>query len=404
MAIKKKGLFIIIAAVLIIAVVVVLGGREINSSKSYTVRPKNFELTISAKGEIQGKNAVLITLPDEFKKREMGIYEIQIKDILQEGSKVKKGEWVATLDASAINRKIQENKDNLEKHFAELNDAKIDSAIQLTKLREEISEFKYDLEYKELELEQAKFESPAFQRKTQVAFNKTLRQMDKKRRDYELKKLDLKMRLRRKERDYNRYYTRDSLLKKALSATRVLAPQDGMIMYARLWGGRKIKVGDNVSMWNPTIATLPDMSQPVSETYIKEIDINKLQLGDSVSVTIDALPDKIFAGKISKIANIGQEISGFDSKVFQVLIDLDQHINKLKPAMTTNNNIVVKNEQSVITIPREYLFGGNGDSFVYLKKSGKITAHKVKPGLENDDDIIITSGLKENDKIFLAGQ
>ena len=402
MSVKKKSIIGIAFAVVIVAIIVIFGSNKISGVKTYTVREKNFELALNSKGEIQGKNAILITLPDELMSRDIRIYEVQLKNIVDEGTLVKKGDWVATLDAAAINQQIQSNMDNLVKRKAELNDAKIDSAIELTKLREEIEEFKYDLEYKKVELEQAKFESPAFQRKTQVDFNKTLRQMEKKRRDYELRKLNLKMRVRRTEDTYMEYYIRDSLLKEAVKATRVTAPQDGMVMYAKLWGGRKLKVGDNISRWNSTIATLPDMSEPVSETYVKEIDINKIKPGDSVAVEIDAMPDVIFSGQIEKIANIGQELPGYDTKVFKVIIKLETNGVELKPSMTTNNNIIISNLKNVICIPREALFYHNGQSFVFIKTSGEIQKKLVKTGLENETEVVINEGLFVKDKVLLS--
>lgn len=400
MSVKTKS--IIGVAVIIVAAIIIflLSSKGLSGEKTYTVEKDNFESTISVKGEIQGKNAVLISLPDVLKRRDLRIYEYQIKDLVQEGSNVKKGDWIATLDIASITQQIQNNNEDLEKRRAEFNDAKIDSTIELTKLREELKEFKYDLEYKEVELEESKFESPAYQRKVKVEYNKTIRQMDKKHRDYQLKQLDLKVKTRRIENKYNEFQRRDSLLKLAVSEARIKAPENGMVMYAKLWGGRKLKVGDFVSLWNPTIATLPDMSVLVSETYVEEIQITKIAKGDSAEITVDALPNKKFAGEIIKIANIGQELSGFESKVFRVLIEIKDTDPELKPAMTTNNDIIVKNVSDVLTIPRECLFSQNGDDFVYLKKSGKIYKKKVITGTENDEKIIITQGLEEKDKVL----
>lgn len=380
----------------------VFGKTSIGTETTHLVRSGPFELSLNTKGEINGKNAVVISLPDNLRNRNLRIYSLKIKDMVAEGTNVKKGEWVATLDAAAITQQMQSNKQDLDKRRAELNDAKIDSTIQLTKLREELEEFQYDLAYKKLELEQAKYESPAYQRKKQVEFNKTIRQMDKKRRDYELKQLDLKTKTRRIEDRYKYYENRDKLLKQGLMSCRVKAPRDGMIMYAKLWGGRKLRIGDEVSLWNPAIATLPDMSVLVSETYVQEIDITKINKGDSVEIQIDALPNKIYTGIISKITNIGQEMQGFDTKVFRVLIDMNESGKELKPSMTTDNRIIVQNIDEAIKIPRNYLFGSKGESYVFLKKEGKIWKKKVVAGLENEEDVIIKSGLNEEDKIYTS--
>ncbi|HSH20884.1 MAG TPA: HlyD family efflux transporter periplasmic adaptor subunit, partial [Draconibacterium sp.] len=385
--IKNKYLWIVFG-IFFIAIIIFVGGKELVSESTYTVKSGPFELALNIKGEVQGKNAVIISLPDELKRRDLRLYELKIKDMVEEGTEVKKGEWIATLDAATITQQMQENSQELTERRAEFNDAKIDSAIQLTRLREEIAEFKYDLEYNKLELEQAKYESPAYQRKKQVEFNNTLRQMEKKKRDYELNRINLKSRTRRAEEHYDYSLRRDSLYKQAITACRVTAPKEGMVMYAKLWGGRKLRIGDMISPWMPTIATLPDMSVLVSETYVPEIDITKIAEGDSVEIYIDALPNNLYSGRISKIANIGQELPGFDNKVFKVLIDMDQNSKEIKPAMTTDNKIILTKLENTLKIPRTCLFKENDEFFVYLKKEGEIIKQIVVPGAENEQEVV----------------
>jgi multidrug efflux pump subunit AcrA (membrane-fusion protein) len=396
----QAGLLVLAAAAAVAVVVLLFTGGQ--NDKTYKVASGTFELSIEVKGEIQGKNAIVISLPDELKHQDLRIYQLKLKDIVEEGTLVNAGEYVATLDAAQITQQMQNNNEDLQKHRAELNDAKIDSSIQLTQLREELGEFVYDLEYKTLELEQARFESPAYQRKKQVEYDRTIRDMDKKKRDYELKKLELKMKIRRTENRFDYYNRRDSLLKKAMAAARITAPKDGMIMYAKLWNGRKIRTGDDINIWMPAIANLPDMSQPVSEAYIQEIDITKLTIGDSVEVKIDALPGEVFKGAISQIANVGQELQGYDMKVFRIAVDIEVRGREIKPAMTSNNKIILNKLSDVIKIPRNCLFPQNGDSFVYLQKDGKTWIKKVTPGLENDQEVVIKSGLEPGDRILLA--
>lgn len=399
---KNKKVLWITAAAVVVLIFVLLGRETLTGPKVFTVKNSRFESSILVKGEIQGKNAVLISFPDELKHRDLRIRDFEIKDLIEEGALVNKGEWVATLNIDNINQQIQSNNEEMERRLAEFNDAKIDSAIELTNFREELKELRYDLQYRELDLEQAQFESPAYQRKIQVAYNKTLRQIEKRRRDYELRRLDLGVRTKRREDRHNFAMHRDSLLRQALEAATISSPADGIVMYARTRRGRKIRIGDQVSQWQPTIANLPDMSELISETYVEEIQITKLNNGDSVEVTVDAIPGKVYTGTVYRIANIGQELSGFDSKVFNVLIDIKNSDASLRPAMTSNNRIILHSRQNVLTIPRECLFSENDEKFVYLKKSGTVFKQPVTPDLENDSEIIILSGLDENDRILFS--
>ena len=167
-------------------------------------------------------------------------------------------------------------------------------------------------------------------------------------------------------------------------------------------GGRKISIGDDISIFNPVIATLPDMSVLVSETFVEEIDITKIDKGDPVEITIDALPGKIYIGNISKIANIGQELPGFDTKVFRVLIDLEESSSEIKPAMTTDNRILLSNIPEAVKIPRQAIYTDSGKTFVYFNQDGKTWKKEVKTHLENDKEVVISWGLKEKDKIIIT--
>lgn len=399
---KNKYSIISLIVILVIAAGVLIAEFGFKNESIYTVRSGSFELSINTKGEIQGKNAVVINMPDVLRKRELRIYQMQIKDLIAEGSVVKKGDWVATLDAANITQQIQSNGEKLAQSRAELNDAQIDSTIQLTKLREELEEFSYDLEYKKLELEQSKYESSAYQRKKQAEYNQTLRMMEQKRRDLDLKRLDLKMKIQRVETKFNEYSERDRMLKEGMMACRVMAPKDGIVLYAKRWNGIKLRVGDNVDIWRPAIVTLPDMAIPLSETYVQEIDITKIAPGDSAVITVDALPGKQFTGVISKIANMGQELPGYDMKVFRVLIELNERDKAIKPAMTTDNKIVLQKLDDTIKIPRECLFGTSDQHFVLIKKDGKMWKKEVKPGFDNDTEVTIISGLTANEKIYTS--
>jgi multidrug efflux pump subunit AcrA (membrane-fusion protein) len=319
--------------------------------------------------------------------------------MVPEGTIVKKGDWVATLDQAAINQRIQENREELERRLAYLNDAIIDSTISLTNMRQRITELQFELQYSELDLEQAQYESPAYQRRIQTAYNQKVRQIDRAKRDYELRRIDQSNRLRRYEERYNYYLKIDENLGTALEACDIRAPQPGMVVYARV-RGRKIRVGDEVSPWRPEIASIPDLSVLVSETYVEEIDISKISVGDSVLISVDAVPGNVFPGTILRIANVGQDLAGFESKVFAVTIEMSESNKKLLPGMTSTNQIIQERIPQQLTIPRVSLFADANQCYVYLKRAGKVWKRAVETGAENDDYIVITSGLEERDRIL----
>lgn len=393
---------LLLALLLSITAAVVYFVRKADIQHSwFVVRRVTFEKFIETKGEIQGKNSTQISLPDIFKDPDIQIWDFKIKDMTPEGTIVKKGDWVASLDQINLNQRIQTNGEALEISLAQLKDERIDTAVALSQLRQNILEQESQLEYKALDLEQAKFESPSYQRRMQTAYNQKIRLIDRMKRNYELQKMSLDKSTQREENRYNYYKRVDEKLRQALAATAITAPENGIVIYARTRWNRKIRVGEEVGPSRPVIATLPDLSVLISETYIEEIDIAKISLNDSVSITIDALPGKLLTGRVTTIANIGQELKGYDSKVFFVTIEIDRNKEKLMPGMTSNNHITFELIPGQLTIPRKCLFSENGKSFVYLRKEGKIWKRVVETGHENDEMVVVVKGLEEKERILL---
>jgi len=401
---KHKKLILISSGVfvLILAGVYFVGIKP--SSKVYKVKKENFEALISCKGEIQSEKAVLITIPDVFGDRSLEIYDTQIKDLIPEGSIVKKGDFVGLLDQGRVKQLKQNNEEAMKKLLFNINDAKIDSAVELVALRDGIEQFGFDLQYKIVELEQSVFESPAYQRTSQMAYDRALRQLEYKRRAYQMTQKGLRTHISRDEDRLKLLVDKDRKYQVAFDGARIVAPQGGMLIYGRTFGrggSRKLTIGSWVSMQNPVIATLPDLSVLDSETYVEEIYISKIKVGDSARVYIDALKNQEKIGAISNISNVGQEMTGFDSKVFKVNIRIASDNDKVKPSMTTNNEIIIAREQNVLVIPRSTLFSAEGKQFVYLRELGKITIKDVECGNQSDKFVVIKKGLKEGDKILL---
>ena len=400
---RKRTIYIATGGLVVLIAAVFFFGKKI-SLNVYKVKRENFEAIISCKGEIQSEKAVFITIPDIFGDRNLEIYDTQIKDLIPEGSIVKKGDYVALLDQGRIKQLKQTNEENLKKILFNYNDAKIDSAVDLVAMRDGIEQFIFDLKYKEIELEQAAFESPAYQRKAQMAYERALRQLDFKKRAYQMTQKSLRIQVVRDEDWVKRLTEKDKKYQIAFDEARITAPQDGMLIYGRTFGrggSRKLGIGSNVSMQNRVIATLPDLSVLVSETYVEEIYISKIKVGDSARIYIDALKNQVKIGAISSISNVGQEMTGFDSKVFKVNIRISSENNKIKPAMTTNNEIIIDKEENVLVVPRSAMFERSGKQYVYIKEFGKVSIRDVECGSQNEKFVVVKSGLKEGDKILL---
>lgn len=371
------------------------------SGKTFKVKKGNLETVIVCKGEVKGEKYTEINLPDEICDRELRVYQMKIVDLVLEGKEVKKGDYIAKIDESLLATQMRNQMQDMEKMVSDLRNAMLDSTVNLSKKRESITNAKLDLEYLKIDLEQSKYESEAYQRKTQMNYQKAELEVEKIRRDYLLDKNRLKIQVGRYQSRVAEYQSRIDKYQKAIAATTIRTHEDGIVMFAKDWSGKTYGKDSEVNIWNPLIATLPDMSVVITEAYIKEIDIAKVHLNDSVRITIDALSGRVFAGKVIKIATIGEEHKDFDMKAFKVIIRYEKSDKDLKPGMTANNDIIVSNLKDKLLVTRQAIFSKNGKQIVYLKKGGNITEQEIELIAENDLFGAVENSLNEGDVLLL---
>ncbi len=105
-------------------------------------------------------------------------------------------------------------------------------------------------------------------------------------------------------------------------------------------------------------------------------------------------------GSIKTIARVGEDHKDFDMKAFKVIIELDKTDEGLKPAMSSNNEIILAKLENVISIPLIAVFTENGKKYVYLKTPENPRKQEIKTGIENEEYVMVQEGLKEGDIVL----
>lgn len=399
---NKKYLIIALLIVVAIAAAVFFAFQiKPDSGKTFKVKKGNLETVINCKGEVKGEKYTEINLPDEICDRELRVYQLKIVDLILEGKVVKKGDYIAKIDEGQLSTQMRNKLQDKERMDADLRNAMLDSTVNLSRKRESITNAKLDLEYLKIDLEQSKYESEAYQRKTQMRYQKAELEVEKIRRDYLLDRNKLKIQVGRFQERVGELQREIEKYQLAIAATTIRTPEDGIVMFAKDWSGKTYGKDSEVNIWRPLIATLPDMSVVITEAYIKEIDIAKVHFNDSVRITIDALAGRVFAGKVIKIATIGEDHKDFDMKAFKVIIRYEKSDKDLKPGMTANNDIIVGNFKDKLLVSRQAIFSKNGKQIVYLKKGGNITEQEIELIAENDLFGAVENTLNEGDVLLL---
>jgi len=396
----KKAIYIASPIVLIIAVLIWMntGKSGGNSMLKAEVERGEFSVIVTTTGELQAKNSEKIMGPKELGSRSLRFREIQIKNLVPEGTMVDSGDFVAELDRGEAANMLKDVDDEVMKIESQLMKMKLDTTMKMRDLRDQLINLKFELEEKQLVVDQSMYEPPATQRQAKINLEKTRRSYEQAEKNYALKEqqsfADMKeimINLSKKER-------KKADMLDVLSRFTVLAPKKGMVIYTKEWGGQKRKVGSNISPWDLVVATLPDLSKMVSKTYVNEIDISKIKKGQKVKVGVDAFPEKEYEGIVTQVANIGEQLPNADAKVFEVIIELNETDMILRPAMTTSNAVLIEAFEEVNYIPLEALHANDSLSYVYTAKGRK---QVVVLGASNENQVVVKQGLEKGQKVLL---
>lgn len=359
----------------------------------------DFEVSISVPGEILAENAVDIKAPEVSRGRDFRAQPLRITDMVAEGTIVNAGDYVATLDRTQYDNTLKDERERLSEYRNNIEMKKLDTAVTLTNLRNNIRNQIHTVEEAEITLRNSKFEPPATIRQAEIDVERQQRMLEQRKRGYELRVAQAKRDLIRLNTFYNRVDRRVASLEEILAGFTITAPSPGMVVYKRDRRGTKIKTGSNVNMADRIVATLPDLSSLLSQIYISEIEIRKIEPGQNVEIRVDAFPNKTFSGKVYSVANIGEQLGNSDSKVFEVMVRLDAADPDLRPAMTTSNKVVIQKYSDVIYIPTECIHAeADGIPFVYTKDKAK---QIVVTGDVNDRNTIIEQGLKPKQAVYI---
>ena len=398
---RKKYIYLT-ASVLVLAILAYFyfGKSTKGQQITATVKKGSFPIEVTTTGELVAKNSEKIYGPTGL--RQIQIWQVKIQDIIPDGTVVDSGQYVATLDRTEISNKIKDEETNLEKLETQMTKTRLDTSLELRGARDELINLKYALEEKKITLEQSKYEPPATIRQVEIDLEKSQRTFEQSEKNYKLRYQKAVANMQEVAASYNQAQRKLKDMNDVLKQFTVQAPKAGMVIYKRNWDGNKMGIGATMNVWENIVAELPDLSEMISKTYVNEIDISKVKVGQKAQIGIDAFPEKKFTGKVVEVANIGEQLQSSNAKVYEVRIVVNEFDSILRPAMTTKNKILTSIVDSVLFIPIEAIFNSDSVAIVYKKHGSSVTRQQVIVGQSNDNEIIIKAGLKADDEVLLV--
>ncbi|HXU78222.1 MAG TPA: efflux RND transporter periplasmic adaptor subunit [Methylomirabilota bacterium] len=196
--------------------------------------------------------------------------------------------------------------------------------------------------------------------------------------------------------------------KKQLVATKIYAPQEGLVVYGSSGGGRfsnESMIEEGAVVRNrQEIIKLPDVAEMKLQVKIHESHINQIRNGQPAFVVLDSMPEQRFHGIVNRIAPLPDSQSRWgnpDLKVYATEILITDKLPDIKPGVSARAEIVITNLTDALTVPIQSVSTHKGKQVVFLATAPQEPV-PVTVGMYNTRLIQITAGLKEGDQVLLA--
>ena len=180
-----------------------------------------------------------------------------------------------------------------------------------------------------------------------------------------------------------------------LNLARIIAPFDGTVTESYLLPGDQVGAG-------ATAFRIDDLTHLYVDVEVSEVDINSVNVGQSVTLTFDAILDKDvpYNGTVVEVAQAGTSVQGVVS--FKVTVELTDADELVKPGMTAAVNIVVKEIVDELLVPNRAVRLSDGVRVIYLLVDGQPVKTEVRLGSSSDTmSVVVGGGVEEGDTIIL---
>jgi HlyD family secretion protein len=385
-----------------------------------TIQKRNLEALVSASGKIQPKRFVNISA--DTMGRVTGL-------AVNEGDRVKTGQFLLQVDPRNLRNTVQRAEASLEAARSQVEQltASIDSARSSLKQAQ-------DNFARQQQLWKGGLTTRESLDRAEIELK--MRQADLRSQEQQVQTQKLRIQQEQATLESDRYN---------LSKVRIESPINGIVTRRNIEEGEMVVIG-TMNNAGTVLLTIADMSVIEAEVDVDETDIPQVKLGQTAKITIDAIPDKTFTGKVTEIGNspiqstTGQPSSSSQATNFKVVVTVDSEIPDVRPGFTCTAEITTATRANVLALPiqattvREMVVDEKGEIIrapetdqkrapkagavqaselkpgqsrkelegVFLVRDGKALFAPVKTGIAGEKYFEALSGVKEGDNVIIG--
>ncbi len=421
MSVNRKKIVIGVVVVLVVAAMVSANllykktpGVAVQVEK---LEKRDLESIVSASGKIQAKTTINVSANTMGRVTKLAI---------EEGDRVKAGQFLLEIDPRSTRSAVER---------AEAGLTVQGTAVEQAKVNLESSKSSLELARQTLKRQQDLWKE---QLTTRDALDRAENEVKLRERDIEARQAEISMqttRIRQTAADLDN-------AKYNLSQVTIESPIEGIVTRRNIEQGETVVIG-TMNNAGTVLMTIADMSVIEAELEVDETDIPNLARGQKAKITIDAIPDKSFTGKVTEIGNSPLQTTSAgttrQATNFKVKVTLDGQIPEVRPGFTCTADITTATRAKALSVPiqaltvREVVLDEKGAVVhppapdkkqprtpaangakpelkpgqtkkevegVFVIADNKSTFVAIKTGIAGEKYFEVVSGLKENDEVI----
>jgi HlyD family secretion protein len=428
---SRKKIIIAVVVVLVLAAAVaanVYYRRETGITvTAEAIRSRDLEAIVSASGRIQPKSQVNISANRMGRVTRLAV---------QEGQRVKKDQFLLEIDPRQLEGQLQRSVAGVAAAESGLEGARL--SVRQAEINLEQAQATLDLSRQTLKRQQDLWKDGLT---TREALERAQNEVTVRETDVEGRKQDIRSRqqeIQTRAQQIKQEQAGLATTRYDLSQITITSPIDGIIVRRNIEEGETAVVG-TMNNAGSQLLTVADMSVLEAEVEVDETDIPSVALGQEAKVTIDAVPDRTFRGRVTEIGNspiqAAQNTGQRQATTFRVVVTIEEEVPDVRPGFTCTAEITTANRKNVTAVPiqaltvRELLFDPKGaivreerrraaattastsnepppghtrkeTEGVFVLRDGLAVFTPVKTGVAGEQYFEVTEGLKTGDRVI----
>ena len=341
--------------VILVAVIILIGAaagarlwfnrENVPAVTVEALRARDLEAIVSASGKIQPKRQVNVSANTMGRVTRLAV---------EEGQRVRAGQFLLEIDPRSLEGQLQRGEASVAGARSSLQQAR----TSVEQARTSVEQARQNLTRQE-ELWKGGLTSREALERAQNEL--AVRESDVKAREQEVQTREEQIKQEQAGLATTRYN---------LSQVIISSPMDGIVTRRNIEQGENVMVG-TMNNAGTVLLTIADMSVIEAEVEVDETDIPTVTLGQEATVTIDAVPDRTFRGRVTEIGNSPIQQAGAQANTqqatnFKVVITLEEEVPDVRPGFTCTADITTATRNNVVAVPiqalaaREMLFDEKG--------------------------------------------